>query len=74
MQETQNRDVNKIQNSVIHNADIEWQQEEKNYFLQRYFEFSHYISFDYITFLKEKTNTKLWHISAVGPGVTLTLS
>ena len=29
MHETQNRDVNKIQNSVIHNADIEWQQGEK---------------------------------------------
>ena len=29
MRETQNRDVNKIQNSVIHNADIEWQQGEK---------------------------------------------
>ena len=41
------------------------------YFLQRYFEFSHYISFDYITFLKEKTNKKLGHISVVGPGVTL---
>ena len=29
MHETQNRDVNKIQNSVIHNADIEGQQGEK---------------------------------------------
>ena len=26
MHETQNRDVNKLQNSVIHNADIEGQQ------------------------------------------------
>ena len=29
MHETQNRDVNKIQNSIIHNEDIEWQQGEK---------------------------------------------
>lgn len=57
MHETQNRDVNKIQNSVIHNADIEWQQGEKiKYFLQRCFEVGHYISIIWLYYIFERKN------------------